>query len=76
MTSTGFNVPYLYMYRKNLNHIHPPLSSSFTHPFLLLPSLQHAITSISIKFLSFTSNIGTDHNTTFIYPGEVNKNRE
>jgi hypothetical protein len=27
MTSTGFNVPYSYMYRKYIDHIHPSLSS-------------------------------------------------
>jgi hypothetical protein len=29
MTLTGFSVPYSYMYRKCLNHIHPPLTSPF-----------------------------------------------
>jgi hypothetical protein len=38
MTSTGFNVPYTYIYRKYIDHIHPPLLSSFTLPLLLIPS--------------------------------------
>jgi hypothetical protein len=49
MTSTGFNVPYSYMYRKYLNHIHRPLLSSFTFPLLLLPSPCHNL----FTFLSF-----------------------
>jgi hypothetical protein len=38
MTSTGFNVSYSYVYRKFLNHILPPLPSSFTFPLLVVPS--------------------------------------
>jgi hypothetical protein len=42
MTLTGFNVPYSYIYKKYLKHIHPCLSSSFTSlstlPILQLPS--------------------------------------
>jgi hypothetical protein len=48
MTLTGFSVPYSYVYRKNLNHVHPPLSSSF---ILLLPrllSLSHDLFHIPI----------------------------
>jgi hypothetical protein len=36
MISAGFSVAYSYMNRKYLNHFHPPLSSSFTLPLLLL----------------------------------------
>jgi hypothetical protein len=32
MASTSFNAPYLYMCRKYINHIHPPLPCSFTLP--------------------------------------------
>jgi hypothetical protein len=39
MTSTGFNVPYLYVHRKYTNHIHPSLPSSFILSLLLLYSL-------------------------------------
>jgi hypothetical protein len=35
VTSTGFNVPYSYLYRKYINHIHPPLPCSFTLPLPL-----------------------------------------
>jgi hypothetical protein len=34
----GFNVLHPYMYRKNINHIHPPLPSSFSLSLPLLPS--------------------------------------
>jgi hypothetical protein len=39
MTLTGFNTPYSYLYRKHLNHTHPPLHFSFTLPLLLFSSL-------------------------------------
>jgi hypothetical protein len=38
LTSTGFSVPYSYMYREYTNHIHPPLPFSFTLTFPVVPS--------------------------------------
>jgi hypothetical protein len=38
---TGFDFPYSYMCRKYINHIYPPLLSSFTLFLLLVHSLQH-----------------------------------
>jgi hypothetical protein len=32
--SLNFNVPYLYIWREHINHIHSPLSSSFTPPLV------------------------------------------
>jgi hypothetical protein len=37
MTLAGFNVPYSHMCRKQVNHIHPSLPSSFTLPSDLSP---------------------------------------
>jgi hypothetical protein len=39
VASTGFNVPYSYMYRKYTKHIHIPLPSLFTLPHLLVPQV-------------------------------------
>jgi hypothetical protein len=41
MTVTGFSVPYSYMYRKYVNHVHPPSLSSFALPLLLILSSYH-----------------------------------
>jgi hypothetical protein len=49
VTSTDFSVLYLYLCRKYIKHIHPPLHSSFTHPLPL--SLPLNITCFI--FLSF-----------------------
>jgi lysylphosphatidylglycerol synthetase-like protein (DUF2156 family) len=39
LTSTGFNPPCSYLYRKCINHIHPSLLSSFTLPLPKNPPL-------------------------------------
>jgi hypothetical protein len=46
MTLTGFSVQYLYMCRKRIDQIYPPLPSSFT-PNPVYPSLYHDLIYIS-----------------------------
>jgi hypothetical protein len=48
MTLADFNVPYLYMYRKYLNHIHYLLPSSF-------PSSSHCFTFLIMTCFTFLS---------------------
>jgi hypothetical protein len=38
MTSTGFNVPYSFIHRKYINHVNPPLPSSFPLSFCSTPT--------------------------------------
>jgi hypothetical protein len=49
MASSGFDVSYSYMCQKYINHIHPPLPSSFTLLLPLVPFPYHDL----FYFLSF-----------------------
>jgi hypothetical protein len=52
MTFTGFNVSYSYMCGKYIDHFHPPLPSSFTLPFLLLPTPSHDLLYLPVLHCS------------------------